>query len=473
MSEPQDLRSATDDYALDRVPDQDRHGWLNLSWNTVGIVTGLVSLFVGALITFSVGMTEAVIAGIIVAGIGGTLGAGVGHVAFKSGLSSSVLARYHGFGLKGSVVVSAIFGFMIIGFIGLENLLLYHGFLFYFSLDDTLLNQIVIYGLLTIAWIVLTAFGFDIVTRFSSMMVIAFLGVLAYMMIDIVLQSQQPLGKVLTFGQQFSEESMVALGVTDFWDKVIFCVNILIGSAGALALIDADLGRYAKRSRDIAIAAYAGSFFIDVVLIIAGGVIMYAGMPALVDYYVQTQGLTPEIARSTALESPESVAFAFIVFGGAIGAFLMVASQSKVQVLNTYSSALSLTNLSDAVFSWRPGRIFFVVGANLLGMIFVATSVEKWLGDFLVILGILTTCLAGIMIADYFIVRPRMGQEDITVHTMDKVNWAGVVSLVVGFVIAHYGLNNVIKLEFFTALFFSFGAYPLLRMYLLKPRYMS
>lgn len=428
MSEPQDLRSATDDYALDRVPDQDRHGWLNLSWNTVGIVTGLVSLFVGALITFSVGMTEAVIAGIIVAGIGGTLGAGVGHVAFKSGLSSSVLARYHGFGLKGSVVVSAIFGFMIIGFIGLENLLLYHGFLFYFSLDDTLLNQIVIYGLLTIAWIVLTAFGFDIVTRFSSMMVIAFLGVLAYMM---------------------------------------------IGSAGALALIDADLGRYAKRSRDIAIAAYAGSFFIDVVLIIAGGVIMYAGMPALVDYYVQTQGLTPEIARSTALESPESVAFAFIVFGGAIGAFLMVASQSKVQVLNTYSSALSLTNLSDAVFSWRPGRIFFVVGANLLGMIFVATSVEKWLGDFLVILGILTTCLAGIMIADYFIVRPRMGQEDITVHTMDKVNWAGVVSLVVGFVIAHYGLNNVIKLEFFTALFFSFGAYPLLRMYLLKPRYMS
>ncbi|MEB3103567.1 hypothetical protein [Ferviditalea candida] len=39
---------------------------------------------------------------------------------------------------KGSAIASVIFGFMILGFLALENALLYKGFLFCFQLNDTL-----------------------------------------------------------------------------------------------------------------------------------------------------------------------------------------------------------------------------------------------------------------------------------------------------------------------------------------------
>ena len=85
-----------------------------------------------------------------------------------------MLSRHHGFGSKGSVLTAAVFGFMIIGFLALENALLYKGFLFYLNRPDTLSNRVMIYGGLTLAWVVITAFGFGLVSRVSSWMLVAF-----------------------------------------------------------------------------------------------------------------------------------------------------------------------------------------------------------------------------------------------------------------------------------------------------------
>ncbi len=462
---------STDDYSLERVPDSDRKSWLDLSWNTAGIVTALVALYVGALVSFTVGLKMAVVAGLIVTLVGGTLGWAVGHIAYKTGLSSTVMARLHGFGTKGSIIASLIFGFMIIGFIAIENILLYHGFLFFFDLPDTMLNRVIIYSLLTLTWILLTAYGFEAVTRVSSIMLVSFLGVLIYMIFDIVGNSGQSWSLVFGFGEQFPEERLAALGLVSESDKLIFAINILIGSAGALALVVADLGRYAARSSGVGISAYIGNLFMHVIMLTAGGAIMFAGLPALVDYYVGTVGMTPAEAEDVALQNPESLASAFIVFGGAIGAFLMVVAQSKTQVLNTYSSSLSLTNLFDAILGWQPGRMAFVIGANLLSVLFIFVGVVSWLQSFLIILGVLTTCFSSIMVADYFVVRPYLKQTDTERYGADWVNWAGVLSIAMGFVFGQYILVDIIKLKFFTVLIVSFIVYPILRIYVFKPNY--
>ena len=253
--------------------------------------------------------------------------------------------------------------------------------------------------------------------------------------------------------------------------KLIFCINILAGSAGALALFDADLGRYARRSSDVAIAALLGNFALDVFMVFMGAVIMYAGMPALVEYYVNVNGLTDEAARQVAIENADRVAFAFVVFGGVLGTALMIAAQTKAQVLNTYSSSLSLTNFFDAITSWRPGRFFFVVLANLLSLAFLYGDVMEWFNAFLVILGVLTTCIAGIMIADYFVVRPRLGHQDTIKFGAEPVNRAGVISIVLAFLLSHYVLVAIIPIEIFTALAVSFIIYPVLRLSVLKPSY--
>jgi cytosine permease len=468
MTSRHTARELIEDHALERVPDADRHTWLDISWNTVGIVTTLIQLFVGAMVAFIAGIKIALIAGLIVSLIGGFLGWGVGHIAYRSGLASTMMSRLYGFGVKGSLVTSAIFGFMIIGFIAVENVLLYKGFLFYLGAEDTLTNRLLTYGLLTLAWIMLTAYGFEAVTRVSSLMLIGFLGVLFYMMFGIIGGSGQSWIEVMTYGSQLPDATLQGLGATTDRGKLIFCINLLAGSAGALALIDADLGRYARSSIDIGIAAFLGNFALDVLMIFLGAVIMYAGMPALTEYYVAIGGLTEEAAMQVAIENPDRIAAAFIVFGGVLGTILMVAAQSKAQVLNTYSSSLSLANLFDAVFDWRPGRLTFVVLANVLSWCFLYGEILAWFNSFLVILGVLTMCFAGIMLADYFVVRPRLGHEDTLQFGADPVNWAGLVSILLGFLLAHYVFVAIIPIEIFTALAVSFLVYPVLRIYVLK-----
>ncbi|MGR8950435.1 MAG: purine-cytosine permease family protein [Gammaproteobacteria bacterium] len=462
--------SRIEDHALEPVPAGERKAWLDISWSTIGIGTTLIQLYIGAMICFVAGIKIGVAAGVAVAIAGSLLGWGAGHMAYKTGLTSTLMARQFGFGIKGSLITSAIFGFMLIGFIAVENVLLYKGLLFYLNAEDTVTNRIIVYGALSAAWIVLTTWGFSLVTKVSSLMLISFIAVLAYILVSIFTRSQITNGEALSFASQFSTETLSGMGITSAWDKFVFCVNILAGSAGALALIDADLGRYSKSSKDIGIAAALGNLSLDVVMVIAGAVILFAGMPMLIDYYINIEGMVAAQAERVAIENPDRIAAAFVIFSGALGAILMFVAQSKAQVLNTYSSSLSMANLMDALLGWRPGRFFFVIAVNALSMLFLYGEIIAWFNAFLVVLGILTTCFAAIMIADYFIVAAINPQLSGHHQTHEQCNWAGIISICIGFVLAHYLLIQINPIEFLTAVAISLLVYPLLRTTVLRPR---
>lgn len=465
----QALRSTVEDHALEAVPDSARQGWVALSWNTAGIVTTLVQLFLGALVTFVAGFKIALMAGVFVTVIGALLGWACGHVAYRSGLSSTVMSRYFGFGEKGSIISSLIFAFMIIGFLALENALLYGGFLFYFHLADTMLNRVLIYGGLTIAWVLLTAYGFALVARVSSITLVAFLFVLVYITYVVASGVSHTIGDLTSFPAQFPLEALKGMGADTDMGKFIFCVNVLIGSAGALALVDADLGRYARSSKDIGIAALIGNIAMDIVMLGLGGVIMYAGIPALVDFYMTTGGMTREAAQQATLQSPDSIAAAFVIFGGAIGALLMVLAQSKAQVINTYSASLSLSNLFDAI-NWRPGRFTFVVLANLIGLLMLYGQILALVNSWITILGVLTTAFSGVIVADYFIVRGMLGGGEARTNApAERVNWAGVITAIVAVLLSHYVLNRFVPVEFFSTFVTCLIVYPILRLTVFKP----
>lgn len=456
VKESEDLSVQMEDHALEAVPENARQGWVKLSWNTAGIVTTLVQMFVGALITFVAGIKIALIAGACAAAIGSLLGWGVGHVAFRTGLSSTVLTRRHGFGMRGSAITAFSFAFMITGLAALENVLLYKGFLFWFNFSDTLTNRTIVYVILSLAWTGLTAFGFKLVSRVSSITLVAMLALLAFIVYRVVSGSGIGWPQIMSFGSQMPVDVLKSMGATTPLGKFTFCVNVLIGSTGALAMIDADLGRYSISSRDVAISAVIGNLFLDFVMIGVGGIVMYAGTGQLVAHYV-ANGMSQAAANAAVLNSPDSVASAFIVFGGALGGILMVLAQSKAQVLNTYSSSLSLTSLSDSTINWRPGRITFVVLANVVSAMFLIGSILSWFNTFITVLGVLMTCYAGIILADYFIVSRRNPAA-----ATPSINWPGVATTVISFVLAHYVLNTLIPIEFFTSLIGALVLYPLL-----------
>lgn len=458
-----DLQDRMEDHALEAVPQDMRQGWMTLSWNTAGIVTTLIILFFGALTSFAAGFKIAMAAGAFVAVVGTLIGWACGHIAFKTGLSSTVMARHYGFGTRGSVVGSLIFGFMIIGFLALENSLLYAGFRFAFGLQDTLANQVLIYGLLTSVWILLTAYGFELVSKVSSYTLVAFMAVLIYITWYVV--STNADGRVFSFPALFPHEVLAGMGASDDIGKFIFCTNVLIGSAGALALVDADLGRYAKSSGDIGAAAAVGNLAMCVVMVFVGAVFMYAGMGKLVAHYTTAFQLAPEVAQQRAM-SPDGVTAAFLLFGGAIGVALMVLAQGKAQVLNTYSGSLALSNLFDAV-GLRMGRIVMVVLANVIGLLMVAFGILDQVQAWIEILGVITTAFAGVMIVDYFVVGRWLGTRSVPVP--EAVNWAGVITTVTAALLAHYVLNKIVPIQFFTSLVVSFVLYPALRLTVFRP----
>lgn len=457
------LSNKMDDHALESVPDSERQGWLKLSWNTAGIVTTLIQLFFGALVAFVAGIKIAVICGVIVVVVGALLGWGVGHVGYKTGQSSTLMTRSYGLGNKGSVLSSAIFGFMIIGFLALENALLYKGFIFFLGIEDTVTAKILIYSGLTMSWIFLTAYGFELVAKVSSLTLIAFLMVLFWMVVKIIGDTGQSFKDALTFGAQFPPEALQGMGITDDKGKYIFGINLLIGSAGALALVDGDFGRYAKRSKDIGIAALLGNISMSILMLTIGAIVTFAGFGKIVSHYV-SKGI-PESEASQLAMSPDGIAATFILFGGVIGFVLMVLAQAKAQVLNTYSGSLALTNLSDALLAWRPGRFVFVILANIIGLVMLYGNLLALVESWITILGVLTTSLAGIIIADYFFV----SDKKLKTSTTEAVNIAGVITLIGGTLLAHYVLKSIIPIEFATSLLSSLIIYPILRRYVFKP----
>lgn len=456
------LSEVIEDHALESVPeDQRKSGW-SLAWSTTGIVTTLVQLLIGSYVTAVAGVGLGILAGVLVCVFGAMLGWLVGHISYREGLSSTVAGRFYGFGVRGSLIASAIFGFMILGFLALENALLYNGTLFAFGWKPNLLNAIVIYGLLTIVWIFLTTFGINLVTRVSSVLVVAFLVLLVYMIVRASFGT--PIGETLSHGPVIPD-----LGGAS--DRFQIALVALAGSAGALALVDADYGRYARRTVDVGILAIAGALAIDILMVVTGTLIIYGSTPIVAEYMTSNNQATSANAaqQASALAQANTGAY-FIILSSIAGFVLMYAAQAKAQVLNTYSGSLALTNLCDALFNWRPGRFFMVILGNVIGLLMVLGGILGLLQTYLGLLGILTTSFCGIMIADYYIVRRFAAGSAVSSESVDSVNWAGVVSIVlasvVSFVLAQ---SKVFLLGFLLALVITLVLYPVLRMWVLKP----
>jgi cytosine permease len=319
---------------------------------------------------------------------------------------------------------------------------------------------------MTVTWIGLTAWGFAVVTRTSSLMTIGFFVVLAWMIVRVVMQAGAGGAEVFFFTSQLDAETLGRMGLTSEAGKFIFAFNLLVGPACALALNTADFGRYGKSTGHVAAAAMIAIFMQSLVIMFIGGLLMKSAAPVMVAWFVDTAGLAENAARQRLLQSPDSIAATFMVFGGAVGFLLMILAQAKAQVLNNYSSSLCIANLFDALFRWRPGRLTFVVLANVIALIMLYGKILHFVEDWIKLLGVLLSALAATIIADYYVVRPRLPA---VADEPAGVNWAGVTSIVVAVVCAHWLLKAWQPVEVLTSLVCVALLYPALRLTLLRP----
>ncbi|MEO6825713.1 MAG: cytosine permease [Microbacteriaceae bacterium] len=452
-----------EDHALTPVPLSERKSGWGLMTNTAGIASTLVQIAIAAAVTMIAGVGWGILAGVIVAIFGGALGWFVGHVAYVSGTSSTVTARHYGLGRQGSVLASLIFAFMILGFLALENALLYYGTLFMFGWAPTLLNAILIYGVLTVVWILLTMYGMKVVQRTSTILLIAFVALTITMAVVAVSQSSLSLGDILSAGPiGGSGDQLASFGLV---------ISMLAGSAGALALVDADYARYARSTKDVGILAVGGSVMIDIVVVILGTLIVHASTAQAGQFLKSNPAAAASqvgdsIADKVSWMIANNTGAYFIIIFGFFGFLLMYIAQVKAQVLNTYSGSLTLSNLVEGVTGKNPGRLTGVIVGNIIALLMIAGNILGLLSSFLGILGVSTTALAAVIIADFFIVRkrrPALATEN------EAINWAGVISVIVaavtGSVLSETGVT---PLGFVVSLVIVLVLYPILRLYVLR-----
>ena len=459
----QSFSRRVEDHALTPVPLSERRSGWGLMTNTAGIASTLVQIAIAAAVTLVAGVGWGILAGVIVAVFGGALGWLVGHVAFVSGTSSTVTARYYGLGRRGSALASLIFAFMIIGFLALENALLYYGTLFMLGWAPSVLNAVLIYGVLTIFWVLLTMFGMKVVQRTSTILLIAFVTLTIVMAIVAVVHSPLSLAQIFAAGPAGGPGHTAAnLGLV---------ISMLAGSAGALALVDADHARYARSTRDVGILAVGGSIMIDIIVVVLGAVIVHASSSSVTNFLTNNPGAAKSqvgetIADKVSWMIANNTGAYFIIIFGVFGFLLMYVAQVKAQVLNTYSGSLSISNLVEGLTRKNPGRFAGVIVGNVIALLMIAGNILGLIGSFLGILGASTTALAAVIIADYFIVRKRSAA---LAHERESVNWAGVISVILGAVIGSVlSATGVTPLGFLVSLAIVLVAYPLLRTYVLK-----
>jgi cytosine permease len=205
-------------------------------------------------------------------------------------------------------------------------------------------------------------------------MIIGFLLVLVWMMFIVLTGGGGSFSDGLLFESQLDAGTLVNMGIRSSTDKFIFALNLLVGPACALALNTADFGRFGKS--------------------IIGGIIMKSAAPSMAAYFADMAGVPAEAARQQVLKSPDSIAATFMVFGGAIGFLLMILAQAKAQVLNNYSSSLCLANLFDALFRWRPGRLTFVILANVIALALLYGEILHFVEGWIKLMGVLLSALA-------------------------------------------------------------------------------
>lgn len=451
-----------EDNVLKPVSDEQRRSGWSLLANTAGVGTTLALLLIGGGASYLVGVWWSIGMAAVSAAFGAALGMLTGQVSQNTGTSSTVTSRFHGLGLSGSALASLIFATMVIGFLALENALLYHGTLFMLGWSPNTANTVGIYGVLTLLWIALALFGVHLVQRTSFLLTIV-AGILM-VAVTVVAFSKSPLtpGEVLAVHPD-SVSSAQVMGT----------LASMMGMAGAMALTAADFTRYARTPRDVKIMTVGGALIVNFGVVTLGALLYQAG-DAVVAAYLQNPahaGLADAQPGATIAEKVQALAHTnagayFVVLAGLLGFLVMYAAQVKAQVINTYTSSLSLTNLVDALVGRAPSRILMVVVANGLALLAVVGDILALLGQMLGALGIATCSLCALLITDF-----RMTQEQQRTRTqVERFNWAGIIALIIGFGVSYaLFVTEIFTLGFLVTLVLTPAVYGALRRTVLKP----
>ncbi|MFH8365826.1 purine-cytosine permease family protein [Streptomyces sp. NPDC018031] len=353
---------ALDDYSLTRVPDEARHSWVSVAVQRFGQVSSFQQFLVGAVLGFGMDFTDAVIAITIGSVMLEVITILLGIAGVREGLSTSVLARWSGFGRKGSALVGLLIALSLAGWFGVQNGVFAQGMHDLAGWAPEWAWAVVGGAVIT----AITVFGFRMMAWTAYLTVPAFLVLAAWSIIDTL--ADHSLGDLMTSAPPGPAMSL-AEGTT------------LVSGAFILgAIMTPDMTRFNRRPSDVVkqtlISVTLGEYLIGLTAV-------------LLAHAARTSDIVGIITSSS----------------GLLGTLILATAILKINDWNLYSSSLGLVNSIDVLFGRRVGRRPVTLVIGVVGTVLSAMGIVDNFTDFLETIGVLAPPVAGIIIAEYFVVR--------------------------------------------------------------------
>ncbi len=383
------VQVSSNDYATERVPLNERKSTFSVAMVAAGFCIAMSGLFTGAAMAAGLNFKEALIAAFVGNTILSFFGGAIGAAGAKEGLSSSRLAIYS-FGREGFKIVSLVLALTMGG---------------WFSVQSGLFGN-------TINAMFPNA-GFITHPNFAGfwggmlMLLTAYFG---YKGLDALSKIAVPLiaitatiGAVAAINSAGGLQSTMAIipqGTTTISAGIV----MVVGSFAAGASAQADITRYSKDAKTAWIATIFGYIVANTFIVIAG--------------YISTLatgiGDLPKAMLQLGLGFPALL--------------VLILAQWTTNDNNLYTSSLGLSN----IFKVKKSKITLTIGiiGSLLGGIGVANYFTNWLS----ILGIGVPPMAGIIMADYYIIRKqnyRFKDE----NQIPKWNMNAIISWIIGCIV--------------------------------------
>ena len=361
-----------DDFALSRVTPSARKPWFPIAVQRFGQVSALSQFLLGATLGYSMTFGEAVIAFLLGSILLEVIMCIIGIIGQKEGLNTALLARWTGFGEVGASLVGLAIGISLIGWFGIQSGISAE------SLESLLPGVLptwawsLIFGLIVTA---IVAVGFGGMQWLANVTVPLFLILVGWSVVS-----------------ELSRHSLIDLinspapGPTmSIWQgTAVVAGGLIVG-----AIITADMTRFNRSPQDVIKQTVVGVTLGEFVIGLAGVLLAHAA----------ASGNIVAIVTSSV---------------GLVGLIIVLTGTLKINDWNLYSSSLGLLNFVSTAFNKGLPRVTTTIVLGIVGSLLAAGGILNNFVPFLLVLSVAFPPIAGIMVAEYFIVKKWRGQLDAT-----------------------------------------------------------
>ncbi len=385
-----------DDYAFSPVPPTARSNLFSMILIRIGMMTALSQFMLGATLGHTMTFSQALLATFLGSLILEFISLGLGVAGAREGLSTSLLARWCGFGRLGSVLIGVVIAVSLVGWFGVQNAVFAEGLNYVFEGQLGFGWSAVISGM-TITGLV--AFGFRALSWTAKIAVPLFFVVVGWISLILLqrhnitdLITSMPTGTPLTLG---AAATMVAGGYV------------------VASLTTADISRYCQNERHV--------FWMVTASIIVGEFIVNS-IAILIAHALKTDDVV-SIMTQTA---------------GWIGLLSVILSAVKINDVNLYSSSLAVANTVEGFTGRKWRHTWLTLALGTIGTTLSIMGILDKFTHFLILLGTIFPPIAGVMLVDYYVLRTSRSLLDAarTGQTLPTstplIGWPAICACVAG-----------------------------------------